>query len=193
MAHQRLLDAAAPEAPVLPLRFGAVLDGPEAVATELLGANHDEFAAALAELEGQVQYLVKGRYDEGAVLHEVLSENPEAARLRDQIRADGGEDATRDLRIRLGEIISEAVAAKREADTRRLGDMLAPLAVATSVREPSHEMDAVNVALLVETAKGDDLDRAVNELGQEWGDRVEVRLLGPMAPYDFVLTNIPGG
>jgi hypothetical protein len=192
MAHQQLLDAAAPEAPVLPLRFGAVLSDKDAVASELLDANHDDFAAALSELEGRVQFVVKGRYEEDAVLKEVLAENPEADDLREQIRAHGDEDATRDLRIQLGEMISEAITAKREADTRKVGDALEPVAVASNVREPSHERDAANVAVLVETAKQDDLERAVSELAKEWEGRVDVRLLGPMAPYDFVVTKAPG-
>jgi hypothetical protein len=44
----------------------------------------------------------------------------------------------------------------------------------------------------VETAKQDDLERAVSELAKEWEGRVDVRLLGPMAPYDFVVTKAPG-
>jgi hypothetical protein len=192
MAHQRLLDATAPEAPVLPLRFGAVLSGPDAVADELLEANHDEFAAALSELEGRAQYVVKGRYVEDAVLREVLDEDKEAAQLREQIK-QGSEEATRDLRIQLGELVNEAVMAKREADTRTLGDALESVVIASTVREPSHEEDAANVAVLVETVKQDDLERAVSGLAEEWEGRIKLRLLGPMAPYDFVVTPAPGG
>ena len=78
-AHQEILDATVTDAPVLPSRFGAVLASKEAVAAELLDANHDEFAAALAQLEGRVEYIVRGRYAEQAILEEILSENSRAA------------------------------------------------------------------------------------------------------------------
>ncbi|MEW1847484.1 GvpL/GvpF family gas vesicle protein, partial [Nonomuraea angiospora] len=81
VAHQQLLDATAAEVPVLPLRFGAVLTNRQAVVDELLGPYHDEFLAALDELEGRAEFVVKGRYDERAVLMEVLNENVEAAQL----------------------------------------------------------------------------------------------------------------
>jgi len=58
----------------------------EAVADELLGPHHDEFAEALRELEGQCEYVVKGRYVEQAILHEVLGEQPQAAQLTEQIK-----------------------------------------------------------------------------------------------------------
>lgn len=192
MAHQQLLDAAAAEIPVLPLRFGSVMTSLEAVASELLEPHHDEFAAALSELDGRTQYVVKARYVEGTILREALAEIPEAARLSEAIRDTGDDDATRDMQIRLGELINEAITAMREEDTQELVDALAPYFADSNVRDPAHEEDAANVALLVETAEQADLERAVDELAHEWEGRVTVRLLGPMAPYDFVAAQAPG-
>jgi hypothetical protein len=184
VAHQEMLDASAAEVPVLPMRFGAVLASEEAVATELLDAHHDGFSAALEELEGRAQYVVQGRYAEPAILEEVLSENQQAERLRREIRGTDPE-ATRDAQIRLGEIINDALSAKREADTQLLGDAVAGHCVASVVREPSHERDAVHVALLVGTDQEREMERAIDDLARRWTGRVEVRLLGPMAAYDF--------
>lgn len=186
-AHKRILDSSVAEVPVLPMRFGAVLSDEDAVATELLRANHDEFAAALRELDGRVQYVVKGRYVETAILAEVLSENPEAQQLRQEIK---GSDpaATRDARIRLGEIISEAIEVKREDDTRLLTERMAEHCVASAVRAPSHEQDAVHVAFLLERGREADLEQVVDGLAADWDGRVKLRVLGPMAAYDFVVT-----
>jgi hypothetical protein len=191
MAHQQLLDASAAEAPVLPIRFGAVLDSSRAVVDELLAPHHDEFAAALEKLEGHAEYVVKGRYVEKTVLQEILAENAEAARLRDEIRGAQDENATRDARIRLGELITQAISAKREQDTRTLADAVGQLSTASTVREPTHEEDAVHVALLVETGKQEELEEAVGSLARDWDGRVDLRLLGPMAPYDFVTPPAP--
>ncbi|WP_084955748.1 GvpL/GvpF family gas vesicle protein [Thermoactinospora rubra] len=191
VAHEQLLDATAAEVPVLPIRFGAVLSQAEAVVEELLGPHHDEFAAALKELDGRVEYLVKGRYVEQVVLREVLEENPEAARLREQIVGQSAE-ATRDLRIQLGEIINQAIAAKREADTRALAERLQPYCLQAAVRPPTHEQDAVQLALLVETDRGPELEEAVQEVAESWAERVTLRVLGPLAPYDFATTSRQG-
>ncbi|MEU8272309.1 GvpL/GvpF family gas vesicle protein, partial [Sphaerisporangium sp. NPDC049002] len=126
-------------------------------------------------------------YVEGTVLMEVLQEQPEARRLREEIR-DLPEEATWDARIRLGEIINQAIEAKRDADTQTLAEGLAPHAVAIVIREPTHEEDAAHLAVLVETGRQDDFEEALNEFGRRWADRVTLRLLGPQAPYDFVTT-----
>jgi Gas vesicle synthesis protein GvpL/GvpF len=191
-AHKEILDASAAEVPVLPLRFGAVLASEDAVTRELLQPFHDEFSAALDQLDGLAEYVVKGRYVESGILDEVLSENPRAERLREELR---GKDpnATRDLRIQLGELISDAVSAKREKDTRTLQDAMADHCAASFVREPTHEDDAVHVAFLVETGQEKEMEKVVEDLAREWEGRVELRVLGPMAAYDFVGTTQPGG
>ena len=189
-AHAQVLDAAAVEVPVLPLRFGTVLATQDAVAGELLAVYQEAFAAALKRAEGRAQHVVKGRYVEQAVLAQALAEIPEAARLRKQIRGKDP-DATRQARIRLGQIISKAITAKRAADTRALGEVVASCCVASIVREPTHELDAVHVALLVEAIRQRDLERALSDLASDWEGRVELRLLGPMALYDFTQTLVP--
>jgi len=191
-AHEELLDSSAAEVAVLPLRFGAVLASEDAVADELLGPHYDEFSAALRQLDGHAEYVVKGRYVEDAVLGEVLEENPEAARLGQQI-SGGDPDATRDQRIQLGEIVAEAIEARRQADTRALGDAVAERVTASVVRPPTHELDAVYAAFLVETGKAEALRQAIEQLAEQWGDRMDLRLIGPLAAYDFVGSGAPAG
>jgi hypothetical protein len=191
-AHKKVLDASAAEVPVLPLRFGAVLASDDAVTSELLEPYHDEFSAALEQLDGVAQYVVKGRYVEPRILEEVLSENPRAERLREEIR-DKDPDATRDIRIQLGEFISGAISGKREQDTDALQQAMADHCTTSFVREPTHEDDAVNVAFLVNGGQQRDMEKAVEDLARKWEGRVDLRMLGPMAAYDFVGTTQPGG
>jgi hypothetical protein len=183
-AHEKLLDATAIAVPVLPVRFGAVLTSRDAVTDELLAPFEQQFAAALAQLEGRVEYVAHGRYDERVVLAEVLSENPEAGELRARASATP-EAASRDLRVRLGEIINQAIERKREEDGDRLVEKLDPLSVANVARPPTHEFDAASVAFLVEDSQRADFEQAVADLAGSWQTRIKLRLLGPLAPYDF--------
>jgi hypothetical protein len=184
-AHQEILDATANDAPVLPSRFGAVLTNEEAVANELLDPNHDEFAEALRKVEGHAEYIVRGRYAEQAILEEIVSGNSTAARLRDRIRG-ADPDATRELRIQLGEIVNTTVAKKRQVDTRLLVSAMKDHCAASGVREATSELDAVYVAFLIETDQAGELERVVQDLGERWQGRVELNVRGPLAPYDFV-------
>ena len=191
-AHANVLDGTSRVAPVLPLRFGAVLTDTDAVKEELLSAHADEFAAALEQLEGKAQYVVKGRYVEQAILQEILDENEQAAQMRDEIR-DKSEDAGRQARMALGELVNNAIAGKREEDTRKTVEALGDLTDSVNRREPTHEEEAVQVAVLADVDRQDQLEEAVGKLAEEWNGRVEIKLLGPMAAYDFVVTQNPAG
>lgn len=190
-AHQKILDRSAAALPVLPMRFGAVLASDEAVGSELLAPHREEFAAALGALEGRAEYVVKGRYDQDAILAEVLADDPEAARLRAEIR-DVDPAAGREARIALGELVSRAITARREADTQTLSDRMAGLGTASVILDPTHDLDAVHVAFLLDEIEAAHLDEVIAGLAEHWDGRVELRVLGPMAAYDFVGTDFAG-
>ena len=185
-AHARILDAVAKHAPVLPLRFGAVMTDEESVVEELLEAHMDEFLEALEQLEGRAEYIAKGRFVEESVIKAILEENPTAAQLRNKIRGLSEAAAHAD-RIALGELINNEIASRRDQHTQRAAETLGSLADQVSLRPPTHDLDAFQVACLAETARQHDLELAVADLADEWQNYVEVRLLGPLAPYDFVV------
>lgn len=189
-AHANILDTTAAEMPVLPMRFGAVLASRDAVAEELLREHHDEFVDALHELEGKAEYVVKGRYQQDAILEEVLAESEDAAQLREAV-ATKPEDAARNDRIALGELIYNGLAAKRDADTRRVITELESLGVEIAPLDPTHDEDAVHVACLANLSAQSELESLVGRFADEWEGRVDMRLLGPLAPYEFVVTARP--
>jgi len=188
--HREILDATAAEVPVLPLRFGTILASEDAVAEDLLAAHHDEFTAALDQLEGRAEFQVKGRYVRDAVLGEVLSQDKQAVGLQDAIQGKDP-DAARNARIELGQLLNQTVKARREEDTRALRQAMDRLCVASVAREPTQELDAVHVAFLVAVDQEPEVERVIEDLAHEWEGRIDVQLLGPMAAYDFARTAQP--
>ena len=183
-AYQTLLDGTAAVAPVLPVRFGTVVTGPDAV-KDLLEAHQDQFVGALDEFEDRLQYTVHGRYHEQELIAQVLRDHPDAGELARQVHGQP-EEVTREQRIRLGEMITQAVELRRETENQQLIEALSPLSVANVPRPPSHELDAVHVAFLVGTDDEEQFVKAVEDFAEQRQDLIRMRLLGPLAPYDFV-------
>lgn len=117
----------------------------------------------------------------------MLTESEDAAALRERLQ-DKPADATRNDRIALGEIFNNTIAEKRTADTRTVIAAVEELGFVVNPMRQTHEMDAVHVACLGERAKQSKLEETVGQLAGEWEDRVNMRLLGPLAAYDFVTT-----
>ncbi|XVQ15053.1 GvpL/GvpF family gas vesicle protein [Spirillospora sp. CA-255316] len=185
LAHERVVETLAAETTVLPLRFGAVVRSADAVADELVAPHHDWFAGVLADFAGRAEFIVIGTYVQDVVLREVLTEDPEARRLRESVRQKS-EDAGYYERVRLGELIVQALEVKREADGAALAEAIAPHAVAVTPRRPAGDETAADVAFLVTKRERDRFEQAVEDLGRRWAGRIRLRLLGPLAPYDFV-------
>jgi hypothetical protein len=191
LAHESLLDALVEQGPVLPFRLGAAVTNDQAVIDELLDPNHDDFASALDDLEGRAQFSVKARYEQDVVLREVLEEEPEIRRLQESVR-NTPEDAAYNDRVRLGELTYKAMERKRELDGKALFDALAPYAASGALREAPREEGVVDGVFLVEDQRRSEFEAAVDDLGRQWASRIRLRLLGPLAPYDFVQTTRRG-
>lgn len=187
LGHAQLLDRVAETTPVLPMRFGTVLGSLEAVEREVLEPHHDAFVAALVELSGRTQFMVRARYLADVMLREVLAEEPAVVRLQQQLRPKaGGPDPV--ARVRLGELVAQAVAAKRAVDATVLAEALRPHAVAGRLLgSQSSGFDGIaEAALLVELRHRGRFESAAEQLARHWRGRVRLRLRGPMAPYHFV-------
>jgi hypothetical protein len=192
LRHSRLLDAIAVSTPVLPVRFGSVLADASVVVDELLAPHHDAIEVALSALRGRAQFTVKARYVEDAVLREVVVEEPEIARLRESVK-DLPADAGYYERIRLGELIVRAIERRREADAEALFDQLSPYAAAVVWKPASTEEGIADAALLVDRDGWPALDRAVEGVARRGAGRIRMRMLGPIAPYDFTNDVLEGG
>jgi hypothetical protein len=191
-AHAQMLDSfAAASVPVLPFRFGTVLRDEQAVTDELLAAGYDDFVTALDRLEGSAQFTLKARYVQDEVLREVLAEQPEARRLREELNSMP-EDAGYYRRIQLGQLMAEAIADKRDSDAVEIDRCLTPLAVAVAPDEPAAADAVADVSFLVERERRRAFEQAAEDLARRWHGRIRLRLLGPVAPYAFVTEAMAG-
>ena len=184
-AHEAVVESLAAETTTLPLRFGSVVTTADALVEEMLIPYYDWFTEVLDSLKGGREYAVVGNYVEETVIREVLEADPEAARLRERIR-ELPEDAAYYDRIRLGELIVKALDEMRQVDGEELVNTLEPHASAVAPRSPAGEDTAADAAFLVAEQDVSQFEEAVDELGRRWAGRIRLRLVGPLAPYDFV-------
>jgi hypothetical protein len=76
---------------------------------------------------------------------------------------------------------------KREDDAAVLMDAVTPYAAAWSERGSGGGLDQViDVALLVDTANLTAVEEHLEGLAEAVHERIRLRLVGPVAPYDFV-------
>jgi hypothetical protein len=167
------------------MRFGVVMDGSDDVRRQLLERHGEDLRNQLNDLAGKVEFNVRAVYEEDVVLREVVSEDSEIARLREAVRGRS-EDGTYYERIRLGELVAQAVERRRERDAQAIIDLLAPASLAVDVGAPAHERVVVTASFLVERDHLDAFDELLEAVARDQFGRIRFKLTGPRAPHSFV-------
>jgi Gas vesicle synthesis protein GvpL/GvpF len=185
VVHSQVLSAALENGPVLPMRFGLLLEDESAVREGFLAPFHDTLSVQLHDVDGKAELHLRATYDESRVMREAVEVNPAIARLRDSL-TDRPADATYYERIELGQMVAEGVERIRQQDTDAIVQALAPLAVATHVDPVEHEQVAASLCFLVEENGLEAFDAAVDELGRREGERLRFKYTGPFPAYSFV-------
>jgi hypothetical protein len=184
LTHARVLEAAFSRGPVLPMRFGVVLDAAD-VRDRLLEPHADELRALLDSFDGKVELRVRAVYGEERIMREIVHEDRNIARLRAALRGLP-DDATYYGRIELGELVAEAVERKRQLDAAEVIDALAPVASAVEVGDPRHPRVVVNASFLVERARLAKFDEALEQVAASQFERMRFKCAGPLPPHSFV-------
>ena len=188
VAHERVLETVMKEFTLLPVRFGTITDyaSPIQDIQKLLGSRFEEFQKLLEDMEDKVELGLKAFWrDEKAIFEEIVAENGDIRRLRNSLSGKSPE-ATHFDRVRLGEMVKEALNRKRAKEAAKI---LLPLRrIAHSVRENEALGDrmVVNAAFLVNKSKEPEFDQVVGKLDEQFVERVAIKYIGSAPPYNFV-------
>ncbi|MEU9169615.1 GvpL/GvpF family gas vesicle protein [Streptomyces sp. NPDC048420] len=181
LAHQNVLSEAGADGCILPMRFGSVAPD-DGTVTGVLAERAEHYKERLGTLDGKVEYNVKATHDEEAVLHRVMSDNPEVRAVAEANRQAGG--GSYEQRLRLGEMVVAAVKAREAEDATQVQQALEPVAEAISVGPESSGWLA-NVSFLVERDSAASFLEAVDQLRKSH-PHLDLRVNGPLPPYSFV-------
>lgn len=185
MAHTRVLEEVMEKRTILPVRFGTVAPGREAIRDKILRRKYGEFERLLRDMDGHVEVGLKTFWYEDIVFEEIIAENSSIRELRDRLLGKPIEQTYRD-RIRLGEMVERAMQEKRERDSGQLLSALKPLAEDMREKEAITDRMVLNAAFLIDGSSQEEFDRTIQELDAEMGDRMMFKYIGPVPPYNFV-------
>lgn len=189
MAHTKVLEEVMAHHTLLPVCFGTVGSGDDVIAEKILEGRREELSRLLEEMRGRVELGLKATWREEVIFAEVLDEDPAVRKLRDSLVGRSPEKSHFE-RIRLGELIGQALLRKRRDEEERILDRVRPFVRKTKLNKPIGDRMILNAAFLVETAREAALDQSVREMDADWGARLSFKYVGPVPPYNFVTITI---
>lgn len=188
-AHERVVDAARRVGTVLPIRFGVLMDCDQDVVEELLKGRRDLLSSLLAEMAGRAEIRIQASYLPDVALRDAVATDPSIVRLRRRLHGRS-EAATYYDRIRLGELVAAAVQRVRAYDAASLTRRIDKLAVLTRPLPTRSEHIAMHAAFLFNESDLGEQEALLATLAKEHAKRLRFRVVGPLAPWDFVDVNL---
>jgi hypothetical protein len=182
VAHQRVVEAVMREFPILPVKFGTVLSD-KAWVQRLLNQGGALFRTALERFTDLVQMEVVVLWNLQEVFQEIGQEEP-IARLKAQVATRAPEE-TMSERVAIGQMVQASLQRRRAALQDHLLPSLREVALDLVVNALMDDSMVLNVALLVDRAGQEALDRRLQALDEEFGGRFRFRRVGPLPPYSF--------
>ena len=184
-AHQEVLKRLGAETTaVLPVTFGVVADGPEAV-RRILSLNRQTFLEQLRRVTGRVEMGLRVTWDVPSIFEYFVHTHSELRAARDRFFS-GRRESTQDDKIELGRLFDRLLTEDREAHTERVVEVLTPSCADIRRGKPRNEREVVNLACLVGRDEQAAFEAQVFEAAKLFDNNYAFDYNGPWAPHHFV-------
>lgn len=187
VAHQRVVETVMHDFAVLPVKFGTVLPD-ETWVHRLLTQGGDLFRTTLEQIADRVQMEVVVQWN----LQQVFQEIGQEAHIAQLKQAIAGRPAEETLveRVAVGQMVQAALEQRRTALRDCVVYPLRELALDVAINPSMDDSMVANLALLLDQAGQEALDRQLDILDQEFEGRLLFRRVGPLPPYSFATVEV---
>jgi Gas vesicle synthesis protein GvpL/GvpF len=183
-AHQEVLKRLMAESAVLPVSFGVVAEGPQAL-RRVLAENRETLREQLDRVAGKVEMGLRIMWDVPNIFEYFVNTHPELRAARDRLLGPQ-RNPTQSDKIELGRMFDRLLNEDREAHLARVEEALAPRCVEIKRNPPRNESEVANLACLVERGAQARFEAGVFTAAKSFDNNFAFDFNGPWPPYNFV-------
>jgi len=186
IAHQKVLEEVMTSITVLPVRFSTISEhNDDAGILRILEIDYDKFDGLLNKMDGKKELGLKVLAHEAPIYKSILEKYDETRSLRDKL-INLPADKTHYQRMKIGEMVAEALKKEIENYKNIILDVLNPLADDKKINDNYGEMMILNAAFLIKNTVEPMFDKVVNNLDEKYGHLMTFKYVGTLPPYNFV-------
>lgn len=190
IAHQKVLEEVMKQYAVLPVRFSTISEqNDDAGILKILEKDFKKFDDLLNKMEGKKELGLKILAHEAQIYEHIVEKYDEIRNLRAKL-INLPADKTHYQRMKVGEMVAEALKKETENYKNIILDTLNPLAEDTKVNDNYGEMMVLNAAFLIKNTSEPTFDKAVTDLDEKYGRFMTFKYVGSLPPYNFVHLSI---
>ncbi|MEI8032326.1 MAG: GvpL/GvpF family gas vesicle protein [Chlorobiaceae bacterium] len=190
IAHQKVLEEVMKHFNVLPVRFSTISphDSDDA-AIRILTADYRRFDELLLKMKGKKELGLKVMADEAKIYENIIQKYDSIRSLRDKL-INQPADKIHYQRLKIGEMVAEALQKEIECHKKTILDTLSPLVDDLKLTDNYGNLMILNAAFLIKESKEQQFDDAITNLDNKYGDIMTFKYVGTLPPYNFVNLSI---
>ena len=184
IAQEKVLEEVMKEYDVLPFRFCTIAASAEEIRS-LLMRRYNELKNMLRDMDNKVELGLKVTWrDLNTIFREIGETDPQIVNLKKKVTGKTSSLSVNE-KVELGKKVKQKLEKKREAEGEDIIDELRPRCVDYRVNKIAGENMVLNCAFLVDKSHELDFDDRVEELSGKYGNRLNFKYVGPVAPFNF--------
>lgn len=186
LAHEKVNEEVMKEFDsVLPVRFGTIASSADEI-RNLLDRRYGEFKNALRDMDHKVELGVKGIWkDKDAIFKEIVKENKEIRKVKEKIQNDTGRKNIH-AKMEAGKMVERALQKKKEEEAEKIVDALRKTAFDYKLNKTIGDVMCMNAAFLVDKGREKEFDNIMDDLNNEYKNRIKFMYTGPLPVFNFV-------
>jgi len=186
IAHEKVIEKVMKEFTVLPVRFCTIADSVDEIRS-VLGRRNREFKSLLRDMDGKVELGLKAMWKDIKVIYKEIADSSEIKGEKKKSLPAGGQGKQGlDQQIKAGKLVEKLLGKKKEEDGDEILTHLKRSAYDIALGKLLHERMFLNASFLVDKSREMEFDTLVDELDERHKNRVQLKYVGPVPPYNFV-------
>ena len=186
ITHEKILEEIMKQFTVLPVRFSTISEhSDDAGVLRIIEKDYKKFDDMLTKMDGKKELGLKVLANEAAIFESIIEKYDEIRNLRAKL-INLPVDKTHYQRMKIGEMVAEAIKKETEKYKNAILEALNPLAVDSKINDNYGEMMILNAAFLIENSSEPTFDKAVSDLDEKYGRYMTFKYVGTLPPYNFV-------
>ena len=183
-AHHDVLKRLMETETVLPMVFGIIAGGPEAI-RRILKKNQEAFVEQLQRFSGKVEMGLRVCWDVPNIFEFFVNNHLDLRQFRDRIYR-AGREPSHEEKIELGRTFDQALRQDREDYTEKVMGVLDPLCAEIKENKPRNEREIMNLACLIGRGPQKEFEQAVFAAAKFFDHHYAFDFTGPWPPHNFV-------
>lgn len=183
-AHQEVLKRLMEETTPLPMAFGLIADGSEAI-RDILSEYQEPFIEQLHRVEGKVEMGLRVTWDVPNIFEYFVSTHSELRAMRDRFFGTDHEP-TQEEKMEVGRMFDRILSEDREAHIERVEEILSQRCFEIKHNPQRNEREVMNLACLVGRNAQSEFEAGIFEAAALFDNNFAFDYSGPWSPHNFV-------